>query len=538
MNNHTVCVRRVRVAAVILLMAYCSCSAYARDLTKRSWSTKILVYCFEASPTGFDPNQYEATPDYTVAATVFNRLLEYRRGNINKIEPSLAERWEISEDGRRYTFHLRRGVKFHTTPWFKPTREFNAEDVLFTFERMRNPNMPFYKAYPVEFPDFQRDGLQHVITKIEALDDYTVRFTLNTVYAPFLANMTMPFASIISAEYAQQLLKAGKLSEINQKPVGTGPFIFQKYNKDSVIYFGGNPAYWKPEDVRLSKLTFSITRDAAVRAQKLIKNECQVSAAVRPIDIASLRKAPHLRILSQQGFNMGFLAYNVTHKPLNDVRVRRALDMAIDKKAIINAVFQGRAQAAVAPMPPLQWGYDKSLKDTPRDLKQARKLLAQAGYPNGFTLSLWAMPIQRPHSPNGRLTAEMIQSDWRKIGVKAKILTYDWGEYLARADKGEHDALLIGWISNTNDPDEWLEAVRFSHWHNKTFDDLLQKAKRTIDIAQRTQLYLKAQKVFKREQPFTPIAYATDYQVINKRVTGFKINPLGPTVFSGVGLAE
>ncbi len=533
MNNHTVCVWRVRVAAIILLMA--CCGAQASNLTKRSLPVKALVYCAEASPKGFDPSAGEADTDFTVSTAVFNQLLEYTRGNPARIKPSLAERWEISEDGRVYTFHLRHGVKFHTTPWFKPTREFNAEDVLFTFERLRNPNMPFRKAYPTEFPKFH--GLETVISKIEAPDPYTVRFTLSAVYTPFLSLSAMPFASIVSAEYAQQLLKAGKPFEINQKPVGTGPFIFQKYNKDSIIYFVGNPEYWKPDDVRLSKLTFSITPDAAVRAQKMIKNECQVGATMRPTDIETLRKVPHLQVLSQTGSVMGYLAYNMAHQPLDDVRVRRALDMAINKKAIIDAVFGGHAQIAVSLMPPTQWFYDKTLQDTPRDLKRAKKLLAQAGYPNGFTLSLWAMSVQRPYNPYPRLMAQMIQADWKEIGVKARIAQYELAEYLRRANKGEHDALLVGWIGNSNDPDEWLGTVRFSHWRNKVFDDLQQKAQHTLDTAKRVQLYLEAQKIFKREQPFTPIAYATDYQVINKRVTGFKINPLGPTIFSGVGVS-
>ncbi|WP_102033318.1 ABC transporter substrate-binding protein, partial [Candidatus Glomeribacter gigasporarum] len=378
---------------------------------------KFLTYCAEASPKGFDPGRSEASTEFTLTATVFNRLLEYNRTNINKIEPSLAEKWDISPDGRVYTFYLRRNVKFHTTPWFKPTRDLNAEDVVFTFERMRNPNIPFRKAYPTEFPEFQ--GLETVISKIEAPDLYTVRFALNTVYAPFLSKLVMPFASIVSAEYAQQLLEKGKPSEINQKPVGTGPFIFRKYDKDSTLVFDGNLEYWKPEDVRLSRLIFAITPDAAVRAQKLIKNECQVSAVPRSSDIAMLRKVPHLRVLSQSGFSMGYLAYNMTHPPLDDVRVRRALDTAIDKKTIIDAVYGGggHAKIAVSLMPPMQWSYNKTLQDTPRDLKQAKELLAQAGYPNGFTLSLWAMSEQRPYNPNARLMAQMIQADWEKIGV-------------------------------------------------------------------------------------------------------------------------
>ncbi|CCD29848.1 Dipeptide ABC transporter, periplasmic didpeptide-binding protein [Candidatus Glomeribacter gigasporarum BEG34] len=506
---------------------------------------KTLVYCFDASPTGFDANQARSIPEYTThSSPLYNRLVDFKRGE-TRLEPSLAERWDISKDGKVYTFYLRRGVKFHTTPWFKPTREFNAEDVLFTFERMRNPNMPFRKAYPVEFISFHHFGLDKIISRIEALDEgHAVRFTLNTVHAPFLSKLAAPFASILSAEYAAQLLKEGDPSNISWKPVGTGPFIFQEYVKDATIRFKGNPEYWKPDEVQLSRLIFDITPDAAVRVQKLKANECQVISNPRLTDISALERDPNIQVAQSAGFNMSYLAYNTTHQPLGDVRVRRALDMAIDKKAIIDQVYAGRAQIAVAPVPPLQWSYDKTLQDAPRDLEKAKALLKEAGYPNGFTLSLWS-----PHSigtnPNPQLTAAMIQSDWKKIGVQSKIVTHEWGEFIKRAINGEHDVLLIGGIGTFPDPDIWLQmlssnaarnGINYSRWRNQAFDDLIQKAVQTVDIDERTQFYLKAQRIFKQEQPFTPIAYSAVYQPIHKNVTGFKINPLGPTIFSGVGL--
>ncbi|WP_042688313.1 ABC transporter substrate-binding protein, partial [Candidatus Glomeribacter gigasporarum] len=375
---------------------------------------------------------------------------------------------------------------------------------------------------------------------------HTVRFILSSANAPFLVNLTDPSASVLSAEYAAQLLKAGKASEINWKPVGTGPFIFQKYVKDATIRFKGNPEYWKPNDVQLSHLIFTITPDAAVRVQKFKANECQVMSYPRSVDIAGLEADPNLQVFSQPGFNMGYLAYNVTHKPLNDVRVRRALDMAINKKAMIDAVYEGHAQIAIAPMPPLQWSYDKTLQDAPRDLEQAKKLLARAGYPNGFTLSLWATPVERPYNPNPRLMAQMIQADWEKIGLTAKIVFYEWGEYLKRAFDGEHDTILIGGLAYNGDPDNWLgnlscrnlKSFNLSKWCYEPFEILIRQAVQTTDIAQRTALYLKAQQIFKREQPFTPIAYPAVYQPIRRNVTGFRINPLGTTRFSSVGLSH
>ena len=506
---------------------------------------KSLVFCSEGSPAGFDTAQYTTSVEFTAGSyTVYNRLVEFVQGGTD-IEPGLAEKWDVSADGLQYTFHLRHGVKFQTTSFFKPTREFNADDVVFTFQRMLDPDQPFHKAYPVPFPYFSDLGLAKNVEKIEALDPYTVRFTLKTVDAPFLQQIAMPFASILSAEYTDQLLKAGKASDINLFPVGTGPFIFRSYTKDDTIRFDGNPDYWKPGIVKVSKLIFAITVDPAVRLQKLKRGECQVMAYPRPADIPAVKADSSLAMPSEVGFNLGILGYNTTKKPLDDVQVRRALDMSINKKAIIESVYQGAGQIATNPMPPTQWGYNKSLKDAPYDVDKAKALLKQAGYPDGFDLTLWAMPVQRPYNPNARLMAEMLQSDWAKIGVKVNIVTFEWGEYIRRAHAGEHQAILIGWTGDYGDPDNWLGVLlgcdsvkgsNFSKWCYKPFDDLITAARSTTDLSQRTKDYMEAQVIFKDQVPFTPIAHSTVYQPISKDVTGFKIDPFGPTQFLGVGL--
>jgi len=509
--------------------------------------TQTLVYCSDASPAGFDPAQYTTSVENSAAAyTVYNRLVEFEHGG-TKVEPGLAESWDISADGRTYTFHLRHGVAFQTTSFFKPTRPFNADDVIFTFERMRDANHPFRKAYPVAFPYFTDLRLDKNIESIERIDDYTVRFKLASVNAPFLSELAMPFTSVLSAEYAQQLLSAGKASEINSAPVGTGPFIFRGYTKDASIRFDGNPDYWKPGAVRLRRLIFSITPDAGVREQKLKRNECQVMSYPRPADVASLKADPDLQVPSQAGFNLGYLAYNTTKKPLDNVDVRRALDMAIDKKAILADVYQGAGVIATHPMPPTQWPYDTSIADAPRDLAKAKRLLDSAGFKDGFELTLWAMPVQRAYNPNARLMAEMIQADWAKIGVKARIVTYEWGEYVKRAHAGEYDTLLIGWTGDNGDPDNWLGVLlgcsavggsNFARWCYKPFDALIVKARETTDTTERTKLYRQAQRIFAEQRPFTPIAHSLVYQPLRKDVTGFKIDPFGPTQFWNVGLRD
>ena len=514
-----------------------------------------LVYCSEGSPAGFDPGQYTTGTDFDASAeTIYNRLSQFERGG-TVVEPGLATSWDVSPDNLTWTFHLRDGVKFHTTPYFKPTRDFNADDVLFTFNRMLDKDMPFRKAYPTEFPYFTDMGMDKNIAKVEKIDDKTVRFTLNSVDAAFIQNLAMSFASIQSAEYADKLLKEGKPADINQKPIGTGPFVFKSYQKDSNIRYTGNKDYWKPEDVKIDNLIFAITTDPSVRMQKLKKNECQVTLFPRPADLQALKADPDLKMPQQAGFNLGYIAYNVMDKikgsdqpnPMAQLKVRQALDMSVNKQQIIDSVYQGAGQLAVGSMPPTQWSYDDTIKDAPYNIEKAKELLKEAGIKEGTEITLWAMPVQRPYNPNAKLMAEMLQSDWSKIGIKAKIMTYEWGEYIKRSKGGENGAMLIGWSGDNGDPDNWLgtlfgcdavEGNNFSKWCNPEFDKLVKEAKATTDIAERTKLYKQAQQLLKSQVPMTPIANSTVYQPMRKNVENYKISPFGLNSFYGVGISK
>lgn len=510
-------------------------------------AASTLVYCSEASPAGFDPSQYTSGTEFDASAeTVFNRLTQFKRGG-TEVEPGLATQWDVSSDGLTYTFHLREGVKFHTTDYFTPTRDFNADDVLFTFNRLLNADDPFRKAYPSESPYFSDMDMNKTIKQVEKIDDHTVKFHLSNIDAAFIQNLAMSFASIQSAEYATQLLKDGKAADINQKPVGTGPFVFKRYQKDAQIRFAGNPQYWKPEDVKLDNLIFSINTDAATRLQKLKAGECQVSGYPRPQDVEEARKDPNLKVLSQAGFNLGFLAYNVTHPPLDQLKVRQALDMAIDKPAIIKAVYQDAGQLAQNALPPAQWGYDPSIKDAPHDPEKARQLLKEAGVAPGTQINLWAMSVQRASNPNARMSAQMIQADWAKIGIKANIVSYEWGEYIKRAKAGEHDVMIYGWTGDNGDPDNWLGVLyscaavkgsNYAKWCNPAYDKLVTQAKLTSDRNERIKLYQQAQKILKTDVPITPIANSKVFQPMRKEVQDFKLSPFGLTPFYGVSVAK
>lgn len=509
-----------------------------------SVQAKTFVYCSEGSPEGFTPSLYTSgtTFDATVK-TVYDQLAMFERGD-TKVVPGLATSWDVSEDGKTYTFHLRKGVDFHTTSFFTPTRQFNADDVIFSFMRQFDKNHPYNKISGGSYEYFTGMSMGSLIKSIEKKDDYTVVFTLNKPESPFIANLAMAFASIHSAEYADNMMKAGTPDEFDQQPVGTGPFQFVFYQKDSLIRYKAFDKYWKGR-AKIDKLVFSITPDASVRYAKLKAGECHLMPYPNPADLESMKKDPEINLMEKEGLNVGYLAFNVKVKELSDVRVRQALSLAINKQAIIDAVFQGAGKIAKNPIPPTIWSYNDAVKDYEYDVAAAKKLLAEAGYPDGFETDIWAMPVQRPYNPNARRMAEVIQADWAKVGVKAKIVSFEWGEYLKRSMNGEHSTVLLGWTGDNGDPDNFLSVLlgcdavgssNRSQWCYKPFDDLLMKAKQVSDIKERTKLYKEAQLIFKEQAPWVTIAHSIVFEPMSKNVVGYKIDPFGQHDFYGVDL--
>ncbi|MGQ4809287.1 Periplasmic dipeptide transport protein [Candidatus Entotheonellaceae bacterium PAL068K] len=508
-------------------------------------AAKTLIYCSEGSPEGFNPALYTAGTTFDASSRqIFNRLVEFERGS-TKIVPALAASWEVSADGLTYTFHLRQGVKFHTTRRFQPSRDLHADDVVFSFERQLRTDHPYHKISGGQFEYFVAMDMPNLIQAIDKVDERTVRFRLNQPEAPFIANLAMDFASIHSQEYADRMLQAGTPEQVDLEPVGTGPFQLVGYQKDAVIRYKAHPDYWAGK-AAIDHLVFAITPDPAVRYQKLKAGECHIMPYPNPADLDSMRADPAINLLEQEGLNVGYLAFNTEKKPFDDKRVRQALNLAINKAAIIDAVFQGAGKAAKNPIPPTIWSYNDAVEDYPYDPDRARALLAAAGYANGFGTDIWAMPVQRPYNPNARRMAELIQADFARVGVKAKIVSFEWGEYLKRSKVGEHQTVLLGWTGDNGDPDNFLfvllgcEAARDSanraRWCHRTFNDLLVQAKRTANVEQRTQLYRAAQLIFKEEAPWVTIAHSIVFKPVRKEVVDFRIDPFGGHVFYGVGL--
>ncbi|HGM5490472.1 TPA: ABC transporter substrate-binding protein [Serratia fonticola] len=503
-------------------------------------AAKTLVYCSEGSPENFNPQLYTSGTSVDASAVpIYNRLVDFKVGT-TELQPSLAESWDVSEDGKVYTFHLRQGVKFQSNKYFKPTREFNADDVIFSFMRQKDANHPYHNVSNGNYSNFESLEFGKLITAIDKVDDHTVRFTLAHPEAPFVADLGWYFASILSAEYANSMLKAGTPERVDMDPIGTGPFELKQYQKDSRILFSAFPDYWQGK-AKIDRLVFSITPDASIRYAKLEKNECQVMPFPNPADLPRMKENKDINLMQKAGLNTGFLAFNTQKAPLDNVKVRQALALAINKPAIIEAVFHGTGTAAKNLLPPGVWSADADLKDYDYDPEQAKALLKEAGFANGMTIDLWAMPVQRPYNPNAKRMAEMIQADWAKVGVTAKVVTYEWGEYLTRVKNGEHQAALMGWTTATGDPDNFFGPLysctsanggsNSSKWCYQPFDKLILEARAESNHEKRVALYKEAQQMMHDQMPAVMIAHSTIFEPVRKEVTGYEIDPFGKHIF-------
>ncbi len=508
---------------------------------------KTLIYCSEGSPESFNPQLNATGTSLDVGMPIYNGLVQFEQGG-TKVIPALAESWDISKNGTVITLHLRKGVKFHSNKSFTPSRDFNADDVLFTFNRMWKTDHPYHAVSGGKYDYFNDMNMGALLKSIEKVDDYTVRITLNRPEAPFMANLAMPFAYILSAEYADAMMKAGTPEKMDQIPIGTGPFSFEAYQKDALIRYKAFDGYWNGRQ-KLDRLVFAITKDATTRYAKLKKGECHVMPYPNPADVAAMKKDPSLNVIEGEGLNIAYLAFNTTKKPFDDKRVRQAINMAIDKQAIIDSVYQGMGVVAKNPIPPTMWAYNDAVKDYPYDPEKAKALLAEAGFPNGFETDLWALSVSRSYLPDGRKAAEMMQADLAKIGIKAKIVSYEWGEYKKRLFAGEHGIAQYGWGGDNGDPDNFLYVLlscesskqggsNVARWCNRDFNSLIERAKEISDIKERTKLYEEAQAIFKEEAPWLTLAHSRIVIPMSKKVVGYKIDPFNMHLFEGVDLVD
>ena len=489
------------------------------------FASKTFIYCSESSPSSFNPQLVTDGSSLNVAKSIYNGLLEFEPGT-STLVPRLVESWSISKDHLQYTFKLRKDVSFHKTSYFTPSRNMNADDVLFSFNRQRDLMHPYHKVGGGKYHYFRSMNMDETILNIQKLGSHTVRFVLSKPDASFLANIAMEFSSILSAEYAEQLSRKKAQDQMDIEPIGTGPFVFERYEKDSIIRLRAHPDYFLGRSP-LDKLVFVITPDANVRTQKVKAEECHLIAEPSPNDYRQFVTDKNLKVLITPGMNVGYLSMNVKEKPFDNLEVRKAIAYALNRQSYVEAIFKGLAVVAKSPLPPNIWGYNDRILSYEYNPKKAKETLTNAGYPNGFTTKLWALPVARSYNPDGKKMAEMMQADLAAIGIKAKIVTYDWPTYLAKSRSGEIVMGQFGWYSDNGDPDNFLytllscdgveNGTNRARWCDEKFNNLVTRAKFTQDISERTKLYRQAQERFTQELPWVTIAHSQVFRVMSKK---------------------
>lgn len=508
-------------------------------------SAKDFVYCSESSPEGFDPARYSSNSTWDASSeAIYDALTRFKAGG-SEIEPALAESWDVSADSLEYTFHLRKGVKFIGNANFTPTREMNADDVVFSFARQMTRKGP-WKDYSQagNWAIFDSMEMDSIIKEIVKVDDHTVKFILSEPNASFPALVALNFGSILSKEYADKLLAEGRTQDLNLAPVGSGPFSLVAYQADAVIRYAANPDWWDGKPA-IDNLIFAITPDPSVRMTRLKAGECQMAPYPVPADIEGLKADPSLKVMEEPGLNVAYLAFNTQAEPWNDPAARRALIKAIDRSALIDIVYGGLGEVAETLVPPTMWGYAKGIESYPYDPQAARDALSRLGLKD-LSVQLWATPISRSYMPNGRRTAEVIQADLAAVGVQVDIVSYEWGEYLKRVRAKDRKGIaMMGGSADVADPDNLLSFFlacgsggNASFWCNDEVEALLRKARQIPDQEERTALYVKIQEIVHEQAPVLPLATATVVLPMSIKVQNYTMNPLGAHRFDKVDLAD
>ena len=524
--------RSICVFAVPIAMFVGIAPVFADAHPKRGGT---LIFGRGGDSVGLDPGHEIDGESFKVCENIYDTLIQYKDKS-TEVEPALATSWESSADGLTWTFRLREGVVFHDGT------AFNADAVLFSLNRQHEETHPFHKIGGV-YNYWIDTGLAEVVDKISAIDEFTVQIRLKTPYAPFIPTLAIPAFSIVSPT---ALAKWGE--DFTNHPVGTGPFKFVQWDRNDKIVLEANDSYWRGRP-HLDRIVFQSIPDNSVRLIKLQEGSLHAMEFPNPDDFQQIRDDPSLELLMQPGMNIGYLAMNMDKSPFDNLKVRLAINHAINKKAIVEYLYQGMGIPAKNPIPPTLWSYDDTIEDYVYDPALAKQLLAEAGYPDGFRTTLWALPVPRPYIPDGRALAEVLQSELRNVGIDAKIVTYDWGTYLEKTKNGDHDLAMLGWFADLGDPDNFFyyllsktaaqkPAGNIAFYRSDVMQDVLVRARESTDQAERVALYKEAQAIFHHDLPWVPLAHAQQILVINEKVRDLNLHPLTWKYFRQIWLEE
>jgi peptide/nickel transport system substrate-binding protein len=480
-----------------------------------------------------DPARITDTESAEVCEQIYEHLVRYRPGS-TEVEPALATSWEVADAGRAWTFHLRRGVRFHDgTP-------LDADAVVFSFDRQRD------LAHPYHEPDFVYwENTFRNMQRIEKLDDLTVRILIDRPYAPFLANLAMFPASIVSPHAVRRYGH-----DFGRHPTGTGPYRFVEWVPGERIALEPNPEYWDGGPPRIARLVFRAIPGERERLVALESGAVDVAYELAPKDIGFVRLHPDLRLSRVAANTVAFVAMNTQHPPFDDVRVRRAVNHAINKNLLVKLLYQSEAIPALGPLPPTMWGYDPALPQYPYDPERARQLLREAGVSTSKKRPrFFVMSAPRPYIPAPEQVARVIARNLHGVGLDVELTVLPLDRHLEATAAGEHDLCIRGWTGDNGDPDNFLytlldrDAARAPRGNNVAFyqnaevHGLLTWAQESSDRAEREQLYRKAQRIIANDAPWVPLAHAEVLVASRAAVRGLALHPTGIVYYRGASHA-
>jgi peptide/nickel transport system substrate-binding protein len=495
-------------------------------------ASNTLTFIYGTDTDKLDPPAMSTQEGFIATTAMFEGLVRYKP-NSTDVEPSLAEKWDLSADGMTYTFQLRQGVKFHDGS------PLTGEAVAFAFDRSINKENPLNKEAQAAggFP-YINDYIGNAVAKVEAAGPLAVKFMLKKKFSPLLSNLAIPPAYVMSME---ALKKMGV--KINENPVGTGPFKFVEWKKDDHITVEANPDYWGAKP-KLGRIVFQPVPEASVRALKIQRGEADVCWPFDPKDTANLKGKAETDVLEQAGLNVNQAEINLKKPEFQNKALRQAFNYAINKQELADKLYSGAAVPSVGALPPTSWAFDKELKGYPYDPEKAKALLKEAGYA-GQTITLNSYTVPRGYNPAGSKLAEAVQQYFEAVGIKSEIVTTEWTEYRKNRRAGELNIAFGGWQADTGDPENFLGVffhsanmggVNTSFYNVPEVDKLLDQANEETDTAKRKVLFNQAERRIVDDAPWLFISHMKQQVAIRKRVQGFELQPTYFYYFNNVSL--
>nr|WP_150538921.1 ABC transporter substrate-binding protein [Actinobacillus vicugnae] len=537
---------------VIFTILGLNSTAFSAPSIPKELRNESLVYCTGGLGASFNPQKADIGANMNVVTEqIYDKLFEFDIKS-NSLKPALAEHFTISEDGKVITLNLRRKVSFHTTSWFTPTRYFNAEDVVFSLNRIIGyveelPALDFneggraqfqqnqyyayqFKANLAHYPYFESVALKNKIKKITAPNNYTVQIHLIEADNSVLAHLASQYAVILSKEYALQLNADENLAQLDLLPIGTGVYQLNDYVANEYIRLKPHSKYWGKK-AQIPNMVVDMSTNSAGRIAKYLNRECDVVALPEPSQRSVVHKD---EVVENLGANLAFLAFNTQKAKMQDLQFRHKIAQAINRKRIADILFYDAAQVAQNVLPPTLYPI-KNYNSYPfsgADLtgKKSEK---------SDRLQLWVLDENRVYNLHPHKMAELIRADLAKIGIELDIkpVSRAYVAQFAEAGKADYDLILTGWLANNLDPNAFLspilacrsknELTNLANWCNPEFDRLLELAKGSELAYVRQLLYRLAQKILEQQLPVLPLVNGNRVLLVNPRIENAQVTPFG-----------